>query len=50
MWDDIYNAFSRELKKADVVDDEVVRDATFEIEEKMDAALGQPAKLALGGS
>ncbi|CAN9095888.1 unnamed protein product [Alternaria alternata] len=49
-WDDIYDAYSLELKKQGVVDDETVKDADDSIQEKMAEILdGIPAKIQLGG-
>jgi nucleoside-diphosphate-sugar epimerase len=49
-WDDIYNAYSIELKKRSVVDDEMVKDADDSTQEKMAEILdGIPAKIQLGG-
>jgi hypothetical protein len=49
-WDDIYDAYSLELKKRGVVDDETVKDADDMTREKMTEILdGIPAKVQLGG-
>jgi hypothetical protein len=49
-WDDIYDAYSLELKKRGVVDDEMVKDADDSTQEKMAEILdGISAKIQLGG-
>ncbi|OWY47487.1 NAD(P)-binding protein [Alternaria alternata] len=49
-WDDIYDAYSLELKRRGVVDDETVKDADDSTQEKMAEILdGIPAKIQLGG-
>jgi nucleoside-diphosphate-sugar epimerase len=49
-WDDIYDAYSLELKRQGVVDDETVKDADDSTQEKMAEILGGiPAKVQLGG-
>jgi nucleoside-diphosphate-sugar epimerase len=49
-WDDIYDAYSLALKKQGVVDEETVKDADDEIQEKMTEVLGIPARLQIGGT